>query len=89
MKKLLHILFLSCLKATELVEKKLHFKLSIQEKIQLRLHKMMCEACTKYEKQSLLIEKGLASLQNGETGSFDTDSLKNRISVKLDSMNND
>ncbi len=58
MKKIVHILFISCLKATELIEKKFHFKLSIREKLQLKLHKMMCEACTKYEKHSDIIEKG-------------------------------
>ena len=60
MKKLMHILFLSCLKATELIEKKFHFKLSIKERLQLKMHKMMCEACTKYEKHSTLLEKGIS-----------------------------
>ncbi len=59
MKKIMHYLFLSCLKATELIEKKISFKLSFKEKIQLKLHKMMCDACTNYEKQNLLIEKGI------------------------------
>ena len=48
---------LSCLKASELIEKKLNFKLSTMEKIQLFLHKSMCDACTAYKKQSLLIDK--------------------------------
>ena len=61
MKKIMHILFLSCLKATELIEKKLNFKLSAKEKLQLRVHKMMCDACTNYEKQNLLIEKAIAN----------------------------
>jgi hypothetical protein len=63
MKKLMHFLFLSCLKATELIEKKLQFSLSFKEKLQLKVHKMMCDACTNYEKQSLLIEKGIANLE--------------------------
>lgn len=60
MNKIMHILFLSCLKATELIEKKLHFKLLFKEKLQLKMHKMMCGACSNYEKQSLLIEMGIA-----------------------------
>ena len=62
----MHILFLSCLRATELIEKKLNFKLSVKEKLQLRVHKMMCDACTNYEKQNLLIEKALANQEDKE-----------------------
>jgi len=57
MKKLIQIMFLSCLKATEFIEKKLHYKLSFKEKIQLKVHKSMCKACSEYEKQSILIDK--------------------------------
>ena len=59
MKKLMHILFLSCLKATELIEKKLYFRLSTKEKLQLTMHKTMCSACTNYEKQSKFIDIAL------------------------------
>jgi hypothetical protein len=59
MKKLMHWLFLSCLKATELIEKKIYFKLSLRERMQLEVHKMMCDACSNYEKDSLLIDKAL------------------------------
>ncbi len=59
MKRLMHYLFLSCLKATELIEKKIYSKLSFGEKMQLELHKMMCDACSNYEKDSLLIDKAL------------------------------
>ena len=56
----MNILLLSCLKATELIEKKLHFKLSFTERLQLSMHKMVCEACSNYEKQNILIEKGIS-----------------------------
>lgn len=59
MKKVMHTLLLSCLQVTELIEKKLHFHLSWSEKIQLKAHKMMCDACTHYEQQSVLSKKGL------------------------------
>jgi len=59
MNKIMHILFLSCLTATELIEKNFHFKLSFLERMQLKVHKMMCDACTNYEKQSIIIEKGI------------------------------
>lgn len=58
-KRIIHFFFLSCLKATELIEKKLYVKLSIKEYIKLTLHKSMCNACRLYEKQSRLIDNVL------------------------------
>ena len=63
MKKFLHLLFLSCLKATELLEKKLYFPLSIREKMQLSMHKSMCKACTLYDNQSIMIDNILKNYQ--------------------------
>ena len=84
MKKIMHILFLSCLKASEFIEKKLHFKLSFTEKVQLELHKIMCSACSRYEKQSILIEKSI-ELQNKEILKIaNIEDLKKTITEKLD-----
>ncbi len=87
MKKIMHILFLSCLKATELMEKKFHFKLSVKEKIQLKMHKMMCEACAKYDKQSALIEKGISNIECTKKVTLDVDALKSKISKRLEKIN--
>ncbi|MFC2111028.1 hypothetical protein ACFLQ5_01105 [Bacteroidota bacterium] len=83
MRKLMHILFLSCLKATELIEKNLHFKLTMREKMQLKMHKMMCDACTNFEKQSIIIEKGISNIQKAETSEVDFEKLKERISDSI------
>lgn len=83
MKKLMHLLFLSCLKATELIEKKLHSDLSTVEHIQLRMHKMMCKACTNYEKQTIILEKGLEESFKNETSRIDVELLKKEIHKKL------
>jgi len=83
MKKLMHILFLSCLKATELIEKKLHFKLSAQEKLQLKVHKMMCSACTNYEKQNLLIEKSFENQAQISDAQIDLEQFKKSVVDKL------
>lgn len=83
MKKLMHTLFLSCLKATELIEKKLHFRLSGREKLQLKMHKMMCDACSSYEKQSIFLEKGISLSQKEEFSEDDLKKLKLAISEKL------
>ena len=83
MKKLMHILFLSCLKATELIEKKLHFKLSFSEKLQLKVHKMMCNACSNYEKQNLIIEESIANQENVSNNQIDVEQFKVSILEKL------
>ncbi len=81
--KIMHFLFLSCLKATELIEKKFYFKLSFAEKIQLELHKMMCDACKTYEKQSGIIEKGIKGHHHSHSHEIDAEELKKQIRDKL------
>ena len=76
-------MFLSCLKATEFIEKKLHFKLSFTEKLQLTLHKMMCSACTNYEKQSILIEKGIELQNKNILNVMNIEELKKTITDKI------
>lgn len=49
-------LFLTCKKATELIEKKKLFGLNRTEKLQLAFHMMMCSVCPQYEHQSELID---------------------------------
>ncbi len=61
-------MMLSCRKATELIEKKEHFRLNILERIQLRLHTTMCQACQQYEKQ----DQQINTLLKEELGSVDT-----------------
>ncbi len=88
-KKIMHILFLSCLKATEIIEKGLHFKLSWKEKLQLRMHKMMCDICPRYEKQSLFLDDALKeghdySLSRGiKPSKEEIRELKKRINERL------
>lgn len=83
MKKLMHILLLSCLKATELIEKRFYFKLSFKEKLQLKMHKIMCDACTNYERHSKIIERGVEMYQKKQPVEIDIKQLKDQISAKL------
>lgn len=54
--------------ATKLIEKRSVTNLSLKEKIQLRLHKSMCDACSNYEKHSLKIDHLLSSeLKNDDS----------------------
>lgn len=87
MQKLFKILFLSCLKATELIEKQMQFKLSVTERMQLKLHKSMCKACQVYEKQSNFIEKGISMQKPAEKVRYDTEELKKSITQMLQSQN--
>ena len=89
MKKIINFLFLSCQKATILVEKKFHFKLSMKEKIQLKAHLMMCDACTKFSIQSHVIEKGLQDEAALKVPPVDLNGLKSKISNRLDRLDND
>ncbi len=85
MKKIMHILFLSCVKATELIEKKFLFKLSLKEKIQLSLHKMVCNACSNYEKQNMIIEKAVEKhmLKSKKLENIDLNQFEKSILEKL------
>jgi len=77
-------MFLSCLKATELIEKKLLFKLSLTEKIRLTMHKMMCEACTLYEKQTRILDKALEGHPKKDELSFDLNNFKKDLIMKIE-----
>ncbi|WP_282036795.1 hypothetical protein [Saccharicrinis aurantiacus] len=83
MDKLFHLLFLSCLKASELVEKRFHFALSFKEKIQLRVHMTMCKSCTQYSEQSKFIGEGISRIQEADASQQDIEALKKKISKSL------
>jgi len=83
----MHILFLSCIKASELIEKRFHFKLSATEKLQLKVHKLMCDACTIYEKQSRLIEKGIELHHKRRNDHTDIEQLKLQIEKRIEERN--
>ncbi|NOZ47841.1 MAG: hypothetical protein GXO79_13840 [Chlorobi bacterium] len=66
----------------------MNFKLSFKEKLQLKVHKMMCDACNNYEKQSIIIDKELSSSIISENIDINLDQLKNQIKNKLSSSLN-
>ncbi|RUT79399.1 hypothetical protein [Ancylomarina longa] len=66
------------------MEKRFHLKLSRKEKIQLQLHKMMCSACANYEKESIIIEKGISKMGENPKNLEGLESLKKKITDKLD-----
>jgi hypothetical protein len=87
MKKLLHILLLSCRKATLLIEKRMVTRLSLKESVQLKLHKSMCDACIAYEKHSRKIDELLSSKlhdHNNHHQVVSNPKLKERINKLID-----
>ena len=86
MKKLMHTLFLSCLKATELIEKKIYFRLTLKQKIQLKAHKAMCSACSNYEKQSRFMDQALKYFNNTNGSSKDLSELKKETLIKIKNL---
>lgn len=79
----MNFLVLSCKKVTELIEKKSVVKLSLKETLQLSLHTSMCSACSRYEKQSKIIDSLLKKhLQDGVFDKIEiqhTQGLKEKI----------
>lgn len=88
MKRLMHILFLSCFKATELIEKKFHVRLSYKERLQLKMHKSMCSACRLYEKQSSVLDKALFHPERLDGSKEDLTAFKNELIRKLEERDN-
>lgn len=56
------MLFLSCLKVTELIEKSKIIPLSQIEIIRLKIHLSMCNACDTYRQQSDALDNMLGNL---------------------------
>jgi len=89
MKKIMNILMLSCKKATELIDKKIHFGISRQERVRLHMHTMMCNACRNYEKQGRFMDDALkkfgmgANMENHELQDPSREFL-DRVIHKLD-----
>jgi len=89
LKSVLHILLLSCTKATELIEKSKYFKLSPIDRIRLFLHVGICGFCHRYRKHSRLIDQLMIELHQThqhthEPAEQDLTALKQRIINSLD-----
>lgn len=87
MKKLMHIVMLSCNKATLLIEKSHAGPLSFVERMKLKMHIAICDKCAGYQKQSLIIENVLKSNRQSFGNLSDlklSDTSKALIQSKID-----
>ncbi|MFC0264365.1 hypothetical protein [Fontibacter flavus] len=64
MKKIQNALLLSCIKVTELLEKKKVIPLNIFENVRLKIHLSMCKACQSYVHQSDAMDEMFEKLGN-------------------------
>lgn len=83
----MNFLMLSCKKASELIDKRLIVNLSFYEKIRLRMHTSMCDACNAYEKQSSLMDEALhhhiSKSDKNKVPTLHNESLKKKIKSNL------
>ena len=81
---------LNCKETTHLISMGLDRKLSLRQRMNLRLHLLMCSACSAYQKQinmlNRLIRRRFADVSMGgaaDEGSACPDEAKRRIIEKL------
>jgi len=92
MKKSKNIMVLSCEKASELIEKNVHFGLKPIEKVQLFVHNSMCDACRMWKKQSKDLDGALNKYIHLHPNERDlptdslTDEAKEKIVKKLEQI---
>lgn len=67
---------LSCIKATELIEKKELFRLSFIENVRLKVHLSMCSSCKEYGRQSKMIDEALRKSSRAEIKFSDAEKLE-------------
>ncbi|MFI5148235.1 MAG: hypothetical protein ACHQRM_00765 [Bacteroidia bacterium] len=91
MKKLMHLFMLSCLKVSQLIEKKQVLGLSRMEKMGLAMHLSMCDACTAYQQQSLYMDRILKAHFRGPAINpntvpllLDVQAIKSKVLSSLD-----
>ena len=73
---------LSCKEITQLISEGLDRRLSFWQRVGLRLHLMMCGACTAYRRQITALNK-LVSAHFGESGSAGPHLLSGEVRQRI------
>lgn len=80
-------MLLTCKTASEYIEKRKNNSLTLKERMQLKVHLLICKVCRYYDEQSAIIDKllQLKSKQQAETKHTDKEieELKENIIQKL------
>jgi len=82
LKKIQH----NCHKATFLIEKKLIGRITLREKIELKIHLIGCEICRTYQKQTIKISQMVRQLFSASANSEKhlDDTFKNDLQHKIE-----
>ncbi|MNU14915.1 hypothetical protein D3C71_30370 [compost metagenome] len=88
LKKIIHLLFLSCSTATLLMEKRNAKNISTKENWQLSMHVMICKWCKAYEEKLKILDSILKKKWFGEEkndlNDTDIQEFKDKVFRKLD-----
>lgn len=88
LKKIIHIFFLPCTKATLLMEKRNANNISPKENWQLSMHIMICKWCKSYEEKLKILDSILKKKWFGEEktdlNDADIQEFKDKVFRKLD-----
>ncbi|KXH81517.1 hypothetical protein [Chryseobacterium kwangjuense] len=88
LRKLIHILFLPCSKATMLMEKRNANAISPKEDWQLSMHLKICKWCRAYEEKLKILDdilkRKLSRKEKTEINEADIQDFKNKVLEKLD-----
>ena len=57
---------LTCKEATRLVSQGMDRRLGVGERVRLRLHLAICDACTQFTRQMAFLRKAMARLGDGD-----------------------
>lgn len=88
LRKLIHILFLPCSKATMLMEKRNAKAISRKEDWQLSMHLKICKWCRAYEEKLKILDdilkRKLSRNEKTEINDIDIQNFKSKVLEKLD-----
>ena len=88
LKKIIHLFFLSCSKATLLMEKRNAKKISAKENWQLSMHVMICKWCKAYQEKVEILDSILKRKWFGEEdadiNTTEIQNFKDKVFRKLD-----
>lgn len=74
-------LMITCGEATDFISKKEERKLSLLQKVQLRIHLYICELCKLFSKQNKIIIKSIPKMHEDSDASLDATQKNEMIEV--------
>jgi predicted anti-sigma-YlaC factor YlaD len=79
---------LTCREATEYVSRALDERLSLGDRVALRMHLIICPSCLRFERQMRSLNHCLNTLQHAERFVYLPDAVRERIKHQLHELAN-